>query len=71
MPCLDLLPRALQAGVEFSPGTRYFPEPDEGNVYIRLNFATHTPEEIDEGIRRLGQVMARYRDPTGRKMTII
>jgi len=71
MPCLDLLPRALQAGVEFSPGTRYFPEPDEGNAYIRLNFATHTPEEIDEGIRRLGQVMARYRDPAGKKMTII
>ncbi len=71
MPCLDLLPRALQAGVEFSPGTRYFPEPDEGNAYIRLNFATHTPEEIDEGIRRLGQVIARFRDQAGKKMRII
>jgi GntR family transcriptional regulator/MocR family aminotransferase len=51
--CLDLLPLAMANGVEFSPGTRYFPDPLEGISYIRLNFATHTPEEIDEGMQRL------------------
>lgn len=54
---MDLLPLAMQAGVEFSPGTRYFPDPEEGKPFIRLNFAVRTPEEIDEGIRRLGEVM--------------
>ncbi len=57
MTCTELLPKAMHQGVEFSPGTRYFPDPDEGLPFIRLNFATHTPEEIDEGIRRLGKAM--------------
>lgn len=57
MSSMELLPLAMQAGVEFSPGTRYFPDPEEGKPFIRLNFAVRTPEEIDEGIRRLGKVL--------------
>lgn len=57
--CLALLPLALEAGVEFAPGTRFFPNPAEGEPYLRLNFATRTPAEIDEGIQRLAQAIQR------------
>jgi GntR family transcriptional regulator / MocR family aminotransferase len=58
---LDLLPRAAEEGVEFAPGTRFFPDPSEGERYLRLNFATQTPEDIEEGIRRLGKALSRAR----------
>lgn len=54
---LELLPFALDEGVEFAPGWRFFPDPADGDSYLRLNFATQTPEEIEEGIRRLGVAM--------------
>ncbi|NMB54438.1 MAG: PLP-dependent aminotransferase family protein [Leptolinea sp.] len=62
MSCLDLLPLAMQNGVEFSPGTRYFPDPEEGKPNLRLNFATHTPQEIEEGIRRLAVTLSKIRE---------
>jgi DNA-binding transcriptional MocR family regulator len=55
----QLLVRALEAGVEFAPGARFFPNPGEGAPYLRLNFAVRTPEEIEVGIRRLGDVLQR------------
>jgi GntR family transcriptional regulator / MocR family aminotransferase len=54
---LELLPMALEAGVEFAPGTRFFANPAEGEPFLRLNFATTTEEEIVEGIMRLGAVL--------------
>jgi GntR family transcriptional regulator / MocR family aminotransferase len=57
MSAVDLLPEALKAGVEFAPGTRFFPDPAEGTRYVRLNFASQTPERIEVGIRRLGATM--------------
>jgi GntR family transcriptional regulator/MocR family aminotransferase len=56
---LKLLPLAVEEGVEFAPGSRFFPDPTEGEGYLRLNFATQTPEDIEEGIRRLGQALKR------------
>lgn len=56
---LDLLPLALNAGVEFAPGSRFFPTPDEGLPFIRLNFATCAPDEIEKGIRRLSKALDR------------
>lgn len=50
---LQLLPLARAEGVDFAPGTRFFPDYVEGEPYLRLNFAIQTPEAIDEGIRRL------------------
>lgn len=50
---LELLALARAEGVDFAPGTRFFPDFAEGQPYLRLNFATQTPEAIDEGIRRL------------------
>lgn len=51
---LELLALARAEGVDFAPGTRFFPDFAEGDPYLRLNIATQTPEAIAEGIRRLG-----------------
>jgi GntR family transcriptional regulator/MocR family aminotransferase len=59
---LRLLPLAAEEGVEYAPGPRFFPHPPEGEPYIRLNFATQTPEDIDQGIRRLGRALQRLRE---------
>jgi GntR family transcriptional regulator / MocR family aminotransferase len=44
---------AIQQGVEFAPGTRFFANPEDGEHFIRLNFATNTLEDIETGILRL------------------
>jgi GntR family transcriptional regulator/MocR family aminotransferase len=54
-----LLPLAAEAGVEYAPGVRFFVEPAQGEPYLRLNFATLTPVEIEEGIRRLAAALSR------------
>lgn len=51
-----LLPLACQQGMAFMPGTRFFPDPSQGEAYIRLNFAGQPPERIAEAIRRLGKL---------------
>jgi len=56
---LKLLPLAAAEGVEFAPGTRFFANPAEGENYLRLNFATQTPGDIEEGVRRLGVALKR------------
>jgi GntR family transcriptional regulator/MocR family aminotransferase len=56
-----LLPLAAEEGVEYAPGPRFFPQPAAGEGYMRLNFATQTPEEIEEGIKRLGRALQRLR----------
>jgi DNA-binding transcriptional MocR family regulator len=58
---LNLLPLAAAEGVEFAPGTRFFANPAEGENYLRLNFATQTPEAIEEGVRRLGLALKQLR----------
>jgi GntR family transcriptional regulator/MocR family aminotransferase len=53
----DLLPEACQRGVAFAPGSRFFVDPADGESFIRLNFACQPPEHLQEGVRRLGEVM--------------
>jgi GntR family transcriptional regulator/MocR family aminotransferase len=60
---LSLLRLALEMGVEFAPGTRFFTNPVEGEPFLRLNFAACTPDEIDKGIRRLGLALKRLTVP--------
>lgn len=51
-----LLPRALEHDVAFVPGAPFYAaEPDRATM--RLSFTTHTPDEIREGMRRLGAVL--------------
>lgn len=56
---LSLLPLAAKEGVEFAPGSRFFANRSEGEAFLRLNFATQTPEDIEEGVRRLGMALKR------------
>jgi len=61
-----LLPAAREAGVEFAPGGQFFAEPAAGDGFLRLNFATQTPDDITRGIERLAAVLdhARRRPST-------
>jgi DNA-binding transcriptional MocR family regulator len=53
-----LLPAALERGVEYAPGDQFFANPTDGDRYLRLNFATHPPADIERGVARLAEVMA-------------
>ena len=56
--CADkLLPLACQNGISFACGNTFYIGNTGGEGYIRLSFAIHSPEEIEEGIRRLGKLM--------------
>ena len=55
-----LLPRALQADVAFVPGTAAYMD-GRGDEWMRLNFSAVTSERIEEGVRRLGRVIAEQR----------
>ncbi len=54
-----LLPLACAEGVAFAPGSSFFPEGSEGKCYMRLNFVTQLPEDIEEGIKRLRKATRR------------
>jgi GntR family transcriptional regulator/MocR family aminotransferase len=60
-----LLPLAHHAGVTFAPGNDFFVEPRHGESFLRLNFATHPPEVIVEGVKRLGRAMRRALPSSG------
>lgn len=53
----DLLLLALKEGVDFVPGIRFFPDSSQGKSWMRLNFVVQPPDEIEEGIRRLGHAI--------------
>jgi len=53
-----LLQHALSGGVSFVGG-ELFHSDGSGSEHIRLCFACHTPEEIRDGVRRLGLALAR------------
>jgi 2-aminoadipate transaminase len=60
MPGVDtsgLLSHAVVAGVAFVPGAAFGVEADFGDC-LRLSFATLTPEELVEGVRRLAVAVA-------------
>jgi GntR family transcriptional regulator/MocR family aminotransferase len=53
----ELLPLACAQGVNFAPGSGFFPDAARGADWMRLNFAAQPPEEIEEGIRRLAKAI--------------
>ncbi len=55
----DLLPLACKEGVDFVPGSRFFQDGTWGKDWMRLNFVVQSPDEIDEGIKRLGKAIER------------
>jgi len=54
-----LLPLAWEEGVDFAPGNGFFPEGLDGRNWLRLNFVAQAPEQIDEGVKRLGKAIKR------------
>jgi GntR family transcriptional regulator / MocR family aminotransferase len=59
LSAIKLLPIACQEGMAFAPGNRFFPNESDGEHYLRLNFVSHPPEDIEEAIRRLGAAIRR------------
>jgi GntR family transcriptional regulator/MocR family aminotransferase len=59
LSCRSLLPAAREAGVDIASGTRFFPDPRDGEGFLRLNFAAHEPDILEEGVRRLARAMRR------------
>jgi GntR family transcriptional regulator/MocR family aminotransferase len=54
----ELYPIAAEEGVIFAPGSLFFPA-ERTQPYLRLNFAMHPPDIIEEGIQRLGRAVER------------
>ena len=54
-----LLSVALEEGVVFAPGNEFFPDQSGGRSWLRLNFVAQTPDQIEEGIKRLGKAVRR------------
>ena len=54
-----LLPLAWEEGVVFAPGSEFFPDKLDGRNWLRLNFVAQAPDQINEGIRRLGSAIKR------------
>jgi len=52
-----LLPAAIKAGVAYVPGKFFFSERQDDST-MRLNFCNATEENIEEGIKRLANVVA-------------
>ena len=54
---LKIFARALEKKVAYVPGVNFYPHEDGGHNAMRLNFSSAQPEQIVEGIRRLGVVL--------------
>ncbi len=51
-----ILPRCIENDVAFVPGREFFPD-GSGKNTLRLNFSNASPDNIEEGIRRMGEVL--------------
>ena len=53
----ELMTEAVQAKVAYVPGFAFYPDPNRGRNTMRLNFSNAQPEQLEEGIRRLGNLL--------------
>jgi 2-aminoadipate transaminase len=58
----NLVGRAEDIGLVLTPGAAFFADPEEGGEsggdrFVRLPFCAVTPEQIDEGVRRLASLL--------------
>ena len=53
-----LLPQAIQRGVAFMPGEYFFPDGEEQQGRLRLNFSHASSKEADKGLRILAELIA-------------
>ena len=55
---MKMFPKAMAEKVAYVPGSTFYPDGDDrGKRSMRLNFSGPTPEQIEEGIKRLGEVI--------------
>jgi GntR family transcriptional regulator/MocR family aminotransferase len=55
-----LLSLAWEEGMNFAPGSGFFPDGLGGRDWLRLNFVAQVPVQIDEGVKRLGKAIKRF-----------
>ena len=53
----EMLQEAVAAKVAYVPGFAFYAEADRGRNTMRLNFSNAQPDQIEEGIRRLGVLL--------------
>jgi 2-aminoadipate transaminase len=53
----DLFTKAAQQKVAFIPGSKFYPQGQECYNCFRLNFTYSTPQQIETGITRLGELL--------------
>jgi len=53
----ELLKEAVKHKVAYVPGFAFYTEPGRGRNTMRLNFSNARPAQIEEGIRRLGELL--------------
>lgn len=53
---MEMFQDALEAKVAYVPGVAFYPD-GRGKSSMRLNFSGPSPEELEEGIKRLGDVI--------------
>lgn len=63
----DLLPRAVARGVAYTPGAFFFVG-GEGSRTLRLSFAALPASRVEEGVRRLGEVIREARRQRRRQL---
>ncbi|MBK8901591.1 MAG: PLP-dependent aminotransferase family protein [Anaerolineaceae bacterium] len=63
MDSTAVLQEAIAHNVAFVPGATFYPDNDQQKNSFRLNFSNATPEQIGEGIGRLGQVLEKVLTP--------
>jgi len=63
---LELLQEAIAAQVAFVPGTAFYADGGGRNA-MRLTFASTPPDLLQEGIRRLAEVLAKHMEQQGEK----
>jgi 2-aminoadipate transaminase len=55
----ELFKEAIEQNVAFVPGGSFFPNGGHEN-YFRLNYSTMPEDKIEEGIKRLGNLLKKY-----------
>src|SRR5512146_913825 len=65
----ELLATACDRGVNFAPGSGFFPDPSSGRDWLRLNFTAQPPEDIEEGIQRLAKAIRAQSSLDNRRRT--
>jgi 2-aminoadipate transaminase len=65
-----MLPEAVARGVAYVPGTAFFPD-GSGRDRLRLAFCYPPEDAIEEGVRRLGELLAELpaASPAGSRAT--